>query len=204
MDRSANTKWICAVGIVLIIASAVFGVCIDDEPDIFQCKRLKPGVTESDNECCNIMKARDYKYEHFFPISKRDNGKIELTFKVQGNGDADLLFSEHFSPKDFDLVHEIVLGGGANMNSWIRKWLGNDTDRILSEKEEGRVLPDELREFWVQIEGNTVQVGRKGKAAFLASNNATDLPIKYYSIAGYGGVTVLWYLPCIVENDFSW
>ncbi|XP_065211207.1 uncharacterized protein LOC135839216 [Planococcus citri] len=193
-------KWICAIGIVLIIANAVFGVCIDDEPDIFQCRRLKPGVTESDNECRNIIKTRDYKYEHFFPISKRDNGNIELTFRVKGDRDANLLFSSNVFPQDGDPAHEIIFSAAT---SGLRIAKNNETGRVDTSSDEARVSPNEWREFWVKINGKTVQVGRKEKEASLVSSNSIDVPIKYYSVAGHKNANVLWSFPCIEEKDFS-
>ncbi|XP_065203128.1 uncharacterized protein LOC135833319 [Planococcus citri] len=157
---------------------------------------------QPDEKCRNIWITHDYKYEHFFPISKRDNNTIELKFKVKANRDANMVFTQNMYPIHGDPAYEVVLGDQNNTRSVIRRTRYHP-DAVTTIEETALVSPSEWLEFWVKIEANTMEVGRKGKRAFMVLKDLKEMPIKYYSIAGWGNATVLWSLPCVDEKDFS-
>ncbi|XP_065211148.1 uncharacterized protein LOC135839170 [Planococcus citri] len=210
MDRKANVKWIYAIGVALIITNAASGVG-GDKPDNSPRISLEPDHPESDYDCChalreicspmcNVLKTSDYKYEHYFPISKK-NDTVELKFKVKADRDVNLMFSTGMFVEDEQEAYEIVLGGTYNTKSIIRKLKASDADSTSIIKEDV-LSPIEWREFWVKIKPDTVEVGRKNKNAFMELKNATNIPIYYYSIAGWRNANILWILPCI-EYNFS-
>ncbi|XP_065211131.1 uncharacterized protein LOC135839158 [Planococcus citri] len=216
MDRRVNVKWIYAIGVVLIITNAVSGV-IGVKPDNCPITTQETDDPESDCECCpamrqmcqctcNIVKTRDYVYDRVFPITKGNDGTVELKFQVKGNRDANLLFSQEAFTKDGDPAHEIVLSathGHNNHTSWLRNTKNVETGRVETFLEESQVSPTEWREFWVRIKNNRVEVGRNGRRAFLVSTNSSSyLHIRYYGVAGYKNANLLWSLPCMEEKDF--
>ncbi|XP_065214441.1 uncharacterized protein LOC135841422 isoform X2 [Planococcus citri] len=218
MDRRANVKWIYVIGVVLIITNAASGVS-GDKSDNSPLGRLGTDDPQSGWSCeccrlwrdqckcsCNIVKTRNYEYDRVFPIAKGKDGTVQLKFKVKGNRDANLLFSQEAFTKDGDPAHEIVLSATSGDNitrSWLRNKKNLETGRVETFLEEASVSPNEWREYWVRIKHNRVEVGRHGKSAFLVStSSSSNLPIRYYSVAGYLNASLLWSLPCMGEPDF--
>ncbi|XP_065211129.1 uncharacterized protein LOC135839156 [Planococcus citri] len=207
MDRRANVKWIYAIGAVLIITNAASGVGGDipnNTPLRTECCLRLAGTCT----CINMVKSSQYKFEHIFPI-KTINDTVALKFNVKADRDANL----QFYAEGRKLAYEIILGGRTNTLSNIKKklgvknWSGLD---VFEEVEYAEYLfadvvsPNEWREFWVQIKDDTVKVGRKDENAFMELKNVINVPVTEYSAAGWGDNKVLWSLPCIQEEDFSW
>ncbi|XP_065211152.1 uncharacterized protein LOC135839172 [Planococcus citri] len=203
MDRRANVKWIHAIGVVLIITNAASGVS-GDNPDNSSCRILGTGSTECGSKCCpairkfcyahNIVKTQEHVYEHYFPIRAR-NGIVELRFKVKGDHDANLMFTDRLFVTEFGFnVYEIVLGRDENKRSFIKKY--KEWDHESNYEYTYNILStDEWREFWVRIDNREVSrygtvktrvsVGKKGENAFIElTNEQFNLNIKYYTVSG--------------------
>ncbi|XP_065206563.1 uncharacterized protein LOC135835958 [Planococcus citri] len=150
-------------------------------------------------KCHTILKTRHYNYRYFFPIRKRDDNNIELKFKVKANRDAHMLFSQDVFPKNKNTAYEIVLGAWNNTGAIIRK-TRYDPNTVATKVDDGMLSLNEWREFWIEITNkdnkSKIEIGRKGKSAFLSSEDSKHLPIEYYAVAGSNNATVLWSLPC--------
>ncbi|XP_065211123.1 uncharacterized protein LOC135839152 isoform X2 [Planococcus citri] len=199
---------IYAIAVVLIITNAASGFG-GDKPDNSSRRTLMTGDPDSDSNCCqswrffcgcnNMVKTTQHKYEHIFPIRTRRN-TVELYFNVKADRDANLAFYA----EGRKLAYEIILGAKYNTLSSIRKGVGDNVEYaelLLADV----VSPNEWRQFWIEITNETVKVGRKyDENVFLELKNVTNVPVKDYSVAGWADNNVLWSLPCIHENDFSW
>ncbi|XP_065203129.1 uncharacterized protein LOC135833320 [Planococcus citri] len=132
-----------------------------------------------------------YGYHIFSPISKQENDGLKLKFNVIAPKDGYILLSPQQFPKDESPVYEIVLGAGENTYSVIRrKKLGEN--KVVTYSAESLVSPDEWREFWIEMKGNKIQVGRKDSGAFMEWEDPEPLPIKYYSFSCYDNAIASW------------
>lgn len=151
-----------------------------------------------------MMFTYGYGYNKFFHISpsgNHDGGNITIRFLVRARSDAHLLLSSTPSPMDGEAVYEVVLGGGRNVFSDIRRLRLGSTKATAYTKD--LLSPVELRGFWVHFDGKGIlQVGKEGDDfPFLLWADPSPLDIRYFSFSTWTGVVGKWLYDCPIEND---
>nr|XP_021208542.1 uncharacterized protein LOC101737467 isoform X3 [Bombyx mori] len=152
-----------------------------------------------------------YSYETFYRVDANEMRSInvdphsvfEMHIAIQAASNGHIVLSEIPNPGVSDPVYEIVVGGGGNKFTELRRNLRRNakssvtTPQILS--------PIELRGFYIKIsEDGLVEFGREGQALPLISFNDVDpLSVKYFSFAAWNGVEAKFLYDCPIPGDTS-
>lgn len=151
-----------------------------------------------------MMFTYGYGYTKFFHISEsggHNGGNITIRFLVRARSDAHLLLSPSPAPAEGQEVYEIVLGGGRNTFSDIRRLRRSATKATARTMD--LLSPVELRGFWVHFNGKGIlQVGKEGdELPFLFWTDPAPLDIHYFSFCTWTGVVGKWLYACPIAND---
>lgn len=152
-----------------------------------------------------------YSYETFYRVDANEMRSInvdphsvfEMHIAIQAASNGHIVLSEIPNPGVSDPVYEIVVGGGGNKFTELRRNLRRNakssvtTPQILS--------PIELRGFYIKIsEDGLVEFGREGQVLPLISFNDVDpLSVKYFSFAAWNGVEAKFLYDCPIPGDTS-
>ncbi|PNF40554.1 hypothetical protein B7P43_G07971, partial [Cryptotermes secundus] len=172
---------------------------------LFSLESLSQDVKKEVNpHDCKMMFTYGYGYNKFFHISpsgSHDGGNITIRFLVRARSDAHLLLSSTPTPMDGEAVYEVVLGGGKNVFSDIRRLRLGSTKATAYTKD--LLSPVELRGFWVHFDGKGIlQVGKEGDDfPFLFWADPSPLDIRYFSFSTWTGVVGKWLYDCPIAND---
>ncbi|XP_063897340.1 acetylcholine receptor subunit beta [Helicoverpa armigera] len=158
---------------------------------------------------CKEHICRDgYSYKTFYSVDS-DNLKavakdadtaFEMHIGIQAGSNGHILLSPIYKPGYKDPVYEIVVGGGGNQFTELRRNLKRNarssvkTPRILSSFE--------VRGFYIKItQDGIIEFGKEGSALPLLSYIDVDpLEIKYFSFAAWTGVEAKFLYDCPIPS----
>lgn len=151
---------------------------------------------------CKRLETYTYNYGQFFQFDEQNNTKAELLLKfyIKARNNAHILLSTISTPSNQDPVYEIVIGGGNNTFSDIRRLQRAQAKSTVST--ESLLSPDEYRGFWIQVKVNgVISVGKiDNDLPFMFWNDPEPLAVRYFSFCTWPGVIGNWAYDCPNEE----
>ncbi|XP_050534949.1 acetylcholine receptor subunit alpha isoform X2 [Daktulosphaira vitifoliae] len=160
-------------------------------------------IMDFDGQKCASTYTMGYGYHHYYKVNNNSialNGEsILLKFYVQGTNDAHIMLAKD----SISLGYEIVIGGGMNSISDIRKY---NRDRFTSMKymSTAKILnKDKPTGFWIQIFRNgLINVGKTGESLpFMFWIDSSPIPIRYFSFGSWESVVLQWFFNCYINKN---
>ncbi|XP_050554351.1 uncharacterized protein LOC118279296 isoform X4 [Spodoptera frugiperda] len=149
-----------------------------------------------------------YNYKIFYSVdtdnlkalSKDSDTAFEMHLGIQATSNGHILLSPVQKPGYSDPVYEIVVGGGGNQFTELRRNLKRNartsvkTPRILSSFE--------VRGFYIKMSNDgLIEFGKEGETLpLLQYNDINPLEIKYFSFAAWTGVEAKFLYDCPIPN----
>ncbi|KAM3962178.1 uncharacterized protein ACR2FA_003674 [Aphomia sociella] len=153
--------------------------------------------------CKEHVSQHGYSYETFYLIqsdaktnSDPDKVAFEMHLAIQAVSNGHILLSPIYRPGPHDPVYEIVVGGGGNTFTELRRNLKRNAK--TSSKTHGILSNAELRGFYIKIsKDGLISFGREGEILPIISFYDVDpLNIKYMSFASWNGVDAKFLYDC--------
>ncbi|XP_049881273.1 neuronal acetylcholine receptor subunit eat-2-like [Pectinophora gossypiella] len=158
--------------------------------------------------CKEHLCQHGYSYETFYEVDAVDRRKtkeaaFEMHLAILASSNGHILLSTIPHPEASDPVYEIVVGGGGNKFTELRRNLRRNAK--TSEKTVGILSPIDFRAFYIRMsEDGVIEFGKEGEALPILSYNDVDpLTIKYFSFAAWNGVEAKFLYDCPNPNDNS-
>ncbi|XP_037967189.2 5-hydroxytryptamine receptor 3A isoform X3 [Plutella xylostella] len=149
-----------------------------------------------------------YKYETYYladassrQAALREGVAFEMHLAVLAASNGHILLSSVPQPETGDPVYEIVVGGGGNKFTELRRNLRRNSKATA--KTMGILSPIEYRAFYIRIgEDGLVEFGKEGnKTALLSFFDTDPIPIKYFSFTAWNGVEAKFLYDCPVAGE---
>ncbi|XP_059056222.1 neuronal acetylcholine receptor subunit beta-2-like [Achroia grisella] len=152
--------------------------------------------------CKEHISQHGYSYDTFYQIqsdmraSSDPNKMFEMHLAIQATSNGHILLSPVKRPSATDPVYEIVVGGGGNTFTELRRQLRRNAK--VSSKTHGVLSNMELRGFYITIsKDGLISFGREGEILPIISFYDVDpLDIKYLSFASWAGVEAKFLYDC--------
>ncbi|XP_044740026.1 acetylcholine receptor subunit alpha-like [Chrysoperla carnea] len=150
--------------------------------------------------CKKLITNHGYGYKNFYEITELENHSpryiLDLHFAVQAARDAHILLTPSPDVTINDPVYEIVLGGGLNTFTDIRRQKHRNTKTTAQTK--NLLSRHELRPFWLRVSTDgLIQMGNEGEElAFVSWKDPDPLPIRYVSFGTWTNVEAEWMFDC--------
>lgn len=142
--------------------------------------------------------------EELKQIKKDSNIAFEMHIAIQAMSNGHILLSSVPKPGYSDPVYEIVVGGGSNRFTELRRHLKRDAKSSI--KTPNILSTFELRGFYIKIEQDgIIEFGREGETLPLMTYIDVDpIEIKYFGFAAWSGVEAKFLFDCpITDNNGS-
>ncbi|CAH2058205.1 unnamed protein product, partial [Iphiclides podalirius] len=159
--------------------------------------------------CKEHISQRGYNYDTYYRVDAADRRRLktdpdvafEMHLAILAASNGHILLSTVPQPTVSDPVYEIVIGGGNNMFTQLRRSKGNNAK--ASSKTLNVLSPIQFRAFYIKIsEDGLVEVGREDEPLPLVSYyDVNPLPIKYFSFASWSGVEAKFLYDCPSPRD---
>lgn len=154
------------------------------------------------SRCKEHISQHGYSYDTFYEIqtdtraTKDPDKSFEMHLAIQASSNGHILLSPVSRPGSADPVYEIVVGGGANTFTELRRNLRRNAK--TSSKTHGILSNMELRGFYIKIsKEGLIAFGREGEILPIISFYDVDpLDIKYMSFASWNGVEAKFLYDC--------
>ncbi|XP_075223130.1 neuronal acetylcholine receptor subunit eat-2-like [Lycorma delicatula] len=163
---------------------------------------VNPIVTDRDPDC-KIYLTYGYAYNKLFrfPESSFKGNELYMRFLVQARSDAHVILSVTDSLEDTLPVYEVVLGGGKNTFSAIRRSKRSLTKSSVMTAD--LLSSSELRGFWIHIsKEGLIEVGKEGEDdPFVYWQDTDPLPIKYFGFSTWTDVFGKWFYDCKLHEE---
>ncbi|XP_063226090.1 acetylcholine receptor subunit alpha-like [Bacillus rossius redtenbacheri] len=165
----------------------------------------KPGSIQAAPACRKEVRTYSYAYNDFYRIDEAGGldgpGNVSLQVYVQAVSDAHVLLSTVPFPKPAEPVYEIVLGGGRNTFSEVRRSRRTSTAAAVATSD--LLSAAELRGFWVRLRpSGMLEVGERGSdLPFLFWKDPHPLRIRYFSFSTWTGVAGKFLFDCPAPGD---
>ncbi|XP_068624197.1 neuronal acetylcholine receptor subunit non-alpha-2-like [Battus philenor] len=150
-----------------------------------------------------------YSYDTYYRVDSSDRRRLksepELAFEMHlailASSNGHILLSTVAQPTTSDPVYEIVIGGGGNKFTELRRNFRRNAR--ASYKTIGILSPIEFRAFYIKIsEDGLIEFGKEGEPLPVISYYDVDpLPIKYFSFAAWNGVEAKFLYDCPAPGD---
>ncbi|CAG4968585.1 unnamed protein product [Parnassius apollo] len=150
-----------------------------------------------------------YSYETYYRVDSADRRRLksepnvafEMHLAILAASNGHILLSTVPQPTASDPVYEIVIGGGGNKFTELRRNLRRNAR--ASSKTIGILSPIEFRAFYIKIsDDGLIEFGKEDEALPLLSYyDVNPLPIKYFSFAAWNGVEAKFLYDCPTPGD---
>ncbi|XP_073960973.1 neuronal acetylcholine receptor subunit NtR [Choristoneura fumiferana] len=162
------------------------------------------------SQCKEHTCRHGYKYETFYRIYSEDrrpikmdaNVSIEMHIAILAANNGHILLSTAANPNTTMPVYEIVVGGGGNKFTELRRNLrrnAKDTARTTA-----ILSPIEFRPFYIKIwKDGLVEFGKEGESPILRYFDVHPIPVEYFSFAAWTGVEAKFLYDCPVNGSNS-
>ncbi|KAJ0171834.1 hypothetical protein K1T71_012597 [Dendrolimus kikuchii] len=164
---------------------------------------------EMAHRCKEHNSQHGYRYETYYRTDSKDlratnkglNVIFEMHIAIQASSNGHILLSPVPNPSHIDDVYEIVVGGGGNRFTELRRNLRRNAK--ISVKTPNILSTIELRAFYIKIsEDGLIEFSKEGDTIPLLSFYDIDpLQIKYFSFAAWTGVEAKFLYDCPVAGD---
>ncbi|XP_048004263.1 acetylcholine receptor subunit alpha [Leguminivora glycinivorella] len=161
-------------------------------------------------KCKEHICKHGYKYETFYKIDAEDREHVksdasvalEMHIAILAANNGHILLSTKANPTVKDPVYEIVVGGGGNKFTELRRNLRRNGK--ISKPTVGILSAIEFRPFFIRITTDgAVQFGKEGEEPFLDYRDNNPLAIRYFSFAAWSGVEAKFCYDCPPEGTNS-
>lgn len=152
-----------------------------------------------------------YSYETFYRVNDRDRSMLtsnpdtayEMHIAIQASSNGHILLSEVANPTFTDSVYEIVVGGGGNRFTELRRNLRRNAKSSVKTPDVLSTI--EMRGFYIKISvDGIIEFGKEGEIIPLISfNDMFPLSIKYFSFAAWNGVEAKFLYDCPIPGTES-
>ncbi|XP_045507163.1 neuronal acetylcholine receptor subunit beta-3 [Colias croceus] len=163
------------------------------------------------NSCREYTCQHGYLYETFFRADseeyRREKSDESLVFEMHiailGASNGHILLSTVAFPQASDPVYEIVIGGGGNKFTELRRNLRRNAK--TSVKTHQILSPIEFRAFYIKIsEDGLIEFGKEGDILPIFSFMDVDpITINYFSFAAWSGVEIKFLYDCPIPGSKS-
>ncbi|XP_047510600.1 neuronal acetylcholine receptor subunit eat-2 [Pieris napi] len=160
--------------------------------------------------CKEYLCQHGYSYKNYFfteaydrKLVKSDSSIVfEMHLAILAASNGHILLSSVPAPTT-EPVYEIVIGGGANKFTELRRNLRRNAK--ASAKTVGVLSPVEFRAFYIKIsEEGLIEFGKEGDSLPLLTYMDMDpIPVKYFSFAAWNGVEAKFLYDCPIPGDAS-
>ncbi|CAB3226000.1 unnamed protein product [Arctia plantaginis] len=139
--------------------------------------------------------------EELKEIRKDSDMAFEMHLGIQAMSNGHILLSSTERPGYSDPVYEIVVGGGGNRFTELRRHLKRDGK--VSVKTQNILSTFEMRGFYIKIsQEGLVEFGKEGEVLpILSYNDVSPLEIKYFSFAAWSGVEAKFLYDCPIPTS---
>ncbi|CAK1547717.1 unnamed protein product [Leptosia nina] len=158
--------------------------------------------------CKEYLCQHGYSYKTYFRTdavdrkqAKTDSSVVfEMHLAILAASNGHILLSSVPSPSS-DPVYEIVIGGGANKFTELRRNLRRNAK--ASAKTLGVLSPVEFRAFYIRIsEDGLIEFGKEGDPLpILTYMDLDPIPVKYFSFAAWNGVEAKFLYDCPLPSS---
>ncbi|XP_063630270.1 acetylcholine receptor subunit alpha [Cydia splendana] len=154
-------------------------------------------------KCKEHICKHGYKYETFYKIDAEDREHVisdasvalEMHIAILAANNGHILLSTKANPTVTDPVYEIVVGGGSNKFTELRRNLRRNGK--ISKPTVGILSAIEFRPFFIRITTDgAVQFGKEGEEPLLDYRDNNHLAIRYFSFAAWNGVEAKFCYDC--------
>ncbi|XP_072946372.1 uncharacterized protein NtR [Epargyreus clarus] len=159
--------------------------------------------------CKEHLSQHGYSYETYYHIDSEDLRKfkkspdvvLELHLAILAASNGHILLSTVPLPASSDPVYEIVIGGGGNKFTELRRNLRRNAR--ASAKTVGILSTIEFRAFYIKItEDGLIEFGREGEELpVITYQDVNPLTIRYFSFAAWNGVEAKFLYDCPRPGD---
>ncbi|KAL4713770.1 hypothetical protein ACJJTC_004301 [Scirpophaga incertulas] len=162
-------------------------------------------------QCKEHVCQNGYSYDTFYSIYAEDTENmkfsgpvhLEMHIAIQGINNGHILLSPIPFPNHTDPVYEIVVGGGSNKFTELRRNLKRNAK--TSQVTVGILSSIELRGFYVKIyTSGLIEFGKEGATLpILSYFDTSPLDIGYFSFATWTGVEAKFLYDCPAPGDIK-
>ncbi|XP_058839054.1 uncharacterized protein LOC131694617 [Topomyia yanbarensis] len=167
------------------------------------CTESKYNVTYGDLDKCKQYNAvNGYNYHAFYQLDELENHSIDnetivnLRLFVVAAKDAHVLLSDIGSTSNDAQVYEIVIGGGANTFSEIRKQ--RKKNPLKTKTTPGVLSPIDPLPLRIRItRDGLIEVGIEGQdLPLLSATDKNIITVRYLSFSSWGSTQAKWFYDC--------
>ncbi|XP_028178846.1 neuronal acetylcholine receptor subunit alpha-5 [Ostrinia furnacalis] len=157
---------------------------------------------EMATHCKEHICQRGYSYDTYYSVDAEDRKNynsdgvtFEMHIAIQAGSNGHILLSSVAYPDHNDPVYEIVVGGGGNKFTELRRNLKRNAK--ASSVTVGILSAVELRGFYIRLKDNLIEFSREGATApIIKYYDVSPLDIKFFSFAAWNGVEAKFLYDC--------